>query len=496
MLAFLTLFLAVVHLLSGLTLLVFSAWFIAASAIAAPGFNYMLPAVLVRALALIRIATGYGYLYLGHEHMLIRLKDARLTLFAQLRQTHILARSQLNHTLTDNIDNVANAWIAWISPMSGALAMWLMALLVTYFITPMQLTWVAIALTAVPLLLLAIFWLTQHQQQRLNYLRKHFEAQSEDALLNAHLWHLQQQPVKLDASLIWKAELNDTNATQYGLIAIHGVGLICLSLLLIFLPQKSVGQAQLLIPIMLLLSIKDWLSAGFTARQNWQSDRSAREAIAAHQYQPIPQLDTGSIHSLQVRQLRAKDRNIPAVDIRQAIQGIILLSGSSGSGKSSLLQGIAGLIPVDGERIANNSRIGTGQLQDACYVEQYPYLFSATLFDNLAVARKGISTGEAVAALQQTHLDALSDNLQQWLGIEARTLSGGEMKRLGLARAWLSKRSVWLLDEPFEGLAASQIEHLAHWLNQQSKQHIIIIASHIQPANLTVEQHIDLDSLR
>ena len=79
-----TLLLAIIHGATGLFILVISAWFIAACAIAPAGFNYMLPAVVIRALALLRIASGYGHMWAGHRDLLVRTAWLRHRLFKRL----------------------------------------------------------------------------------------------------------------------------------------------------------------------------------------------------------------------------------------------------------------------------------------------------------------------------------------------------------------------------------------------------------------------------
>ena len=73
--------LALLHGIAGLSILIISSWFIAISAIAPLGFNYVIPAVVIRGLALLRIASGYTTMWLGHKDLLTRIAKARLAVF-------------------------------------------------------------------------------------------------------------------------------------------------------------------------------------------------------------------------------------------------------------------------------------------------------------------------------------------------------------------------------------------------------------------------------
>src|SRR5699024_2270533 len=68
--------------------------------------------------------------------------------------------------------------------------------------------------------------------------------------------------------------------------------------------------------------------------------------------------------------------------------------------------------------------------------------------------------------------------LNQWLGEGGRQLSGGELRRLGLARALLRNAPIILLDEPTEGLDHATEQHIMSLLHQQYRQNTLIVVTH------------------
>ena len=141
--------------------------------------------------------------------------------------------------------------------------------------------------------------------------------------------------------------------------------------------------------------------------------------------------------------------------------------GKTGCGKSSLLSLInreyspqQGSILLDGQCISTYSE--TALRSAITLVSQRVYVFSATLRDNLILAlnynpNEPITAHDQrlIAVLEQVGLHTLltgESPLDCWVGEGGRPLSGGEQRRIGVARALLRDTPLLLLDEPTEGL--------------------------------------------
>ncbi|WP_199425133.1 thiol reductant ABC exporter subunit CydC [Actinotalea solisilvae] len=151
------------------------------------------------------------------------------------------------------------------------------------------------------------------------------------------------------------------------------------------------------------------------------------------------------------------------VDLELVRGRSIAVVGPSGAGKTTLLLTLAGLLPpvagsarLDGRDVGDLPR-GAAAAAVAVTTED-AHVFDTTVLENLRVARGDVTPDEARAALDAVGLGpwlaALPDGLGTTVGSGAARLSGGERRRLLVARALLSPAPLLLLDEPTEHLDA------------------------------------------
>jgi len=191
---------------------------------------------------------------------------------------------------------------------------------------------------------------------------------------------------------------------------------------------------------------------------------------------------------IQLQQIRlgseAKPRLvIPQLQIKAGER--LLLQGDSGSGKSSLLQLLAGFADFHGDyQFAGQQFQVDSRPQlwsQLSYLTQTPELFAGTVAENLRMALPSASDAVLTAALQQVGLLAelgAATALNYHLGEAGQGLSGGQQQRLCLARLLLADRALWLLDEPFAELDQDTAAELAVLLARLSTGRTLLIASH------------------
>ncbi len=157
----------------------------------------------------------------------------------------------------------------------------------------------------------------------------------------------------------------------------------------------------------------------------------------------------------------------------------VALVGPSGTGKTTLLNMIAGLEPSEPGTITVN---GQSQVQTPCqlgYIFQQPRLLPwMTVEENLRLTAPDIA---------RTDIDAMLDIVGlQGKGAEyPRKLSGGMQKRVSIARAFLAKPDLLLLDEPFVSLDQPTAQHLRGMLEnlwQQQKPTVIFVTHDLDEA--------------
>ncbi|OPX13802.1 ATP-binding cassette domain-containing protein, partial [Gordonia sp. i37] len=167
--------------------------------------------------------------------------------------------------------------------------------------------------------------------------------------------------------------------------------------------------------------------------------------------------------------------------------------GPSGIGKSTLLLTMAGLLDARGGLVTAADEAGQ-QLtirSATCYFAEEAHIFSTSLEENLRVARGDVTVEEMHAALAEVGLADWVAELPDGLGTEltggAESLSGGQRRRLLLARALLHRAPIVLLDEPTEHLDAADAERLlARILDPSSgmfaPDRTVVVVTHQLPA--------------
>lgn len=179
----------------------------------------------------------------------------------------------------------------------------------------------------------------------------------------------------------------------------------------------------------------------------------------------------------------------------------VAVVGGSGSGKTTVLMTLAGLldprggtVTLDGVHLADIDP-GAVRRQIGFFAED-AHLFDTSILENLRVARGDVDETEASAALGAVGLEEWVDGLPQGvhtvLGAGARTVSGGQRRRILLARALLSPAQILLLDEPTEHLDDESAERLQRLLLDRDAclvgpERSVVVVTHRLPADTAAD---------
>ena len=163
---------------------------------------------------------------------------------------------------------------------------------------------------------------------------------------------------------------------------------------------------------------------------------------------------------------------------------LVALIGESGSGKSTVLSLILGFIkPTSGEIILNSkSHYCDNYFESNCsYSPQTPFCMSGSIYENVALAYfDSESSKKAMACLVQSGFtDDYDDSiLHKKLSSNGTNLSGGQLQRLALARAFFFDRDILLLDEMTSSLDSSMEQMIFSTVKKMKGKKTIVVSTH------------------
>ncbi|NQY85090.1 MAG: thiol reductant ABC exporter subunit CydD [Alcanivorax sp.] len=161
--------------------------------------------------------------------------------------------------------------------------------------------------------------------------------------------------------------------------------------------------------------------------------------------------------------------------------GCLAIRGDSGTGKSTLLRMVAGLLSASEGRVRHTGApapplaLDPGRL---AWAGQHPWFVQGTVADNLRQASADASETAMKEVLARCGLDTLPQGLATPLDEYGGGLSGGQGRRLGVARALISGAPLILLDEPTAEQDADSEARLLTALREIKGEHTLIIATH------------------
>lgn len=194
----------------------------------------------------------------------------------------------------------------------------------------------------------------------------------------------------------------------------------------------------------------------------------------SRQWPSAPDLDFQSVT------IRYGDGTIAIADfdLHVPVGAIVALVGPSGAGKSSLLHLILGLAPLSSGavQVGGHSLSHADSLAGAVgWASQSPVVAPGTLYENIALARPGAS---AEAVRDAAARAGLEGDLGRVIDERGGGLSGGERRRVGLARALLSPSRLLLLDEPTANLDPASETAVLAVIREAAAGRTTLIATH------------------
>lgn len=489
--------LGVAGALSALGLAALSAWLITRAWQMPPVLYLSVAVTAVRALGISRGVFRYLERLATHDMALRAMAHARTRVYRVLSQgtpgfTVGLRQSELMARTADDVDEIGNALVRGLIPMAVGAVTSVAAVLIMAMVSVS-----AAAVLAVALLVSGVLapWLAARGSSR----RVADAARSREDVAEATsslLWHGPELAVAgardrvlravstadhrieraEDAGMRWQAAAQAVTPIAMGVsvLAAAIIGVQLASGLSGSLLDVSTGDGitPMLLGVLLLLPLSSFETTAplVEAGVAWESGRQAARRVmalvdgarAGGAAADDPVIGGGSRTLTATDLVWGWDRPLgEPLGLTAAPGSRQVIVGPSGVGKSTLLMTLAGLLPPLAGTVTCD---GVDLRSSVCYFPDDAHVFSTTVRENLRVARGDVSDLEIGVALKRVGLgewlDGLPAGLDEKLTGGAGALSGGQRRRLLLARALLHPAPVVLLDEPTEHLDAVDARRL------------------------------------
>ena len=508
--------LAFLTLAASIGLLTLSGWFISAASVAGltiarETFNYMLPGAGVRGAAMARTAGRWGERVVSHNATFKLLTDLRIFFFEKLsplipgRVSTMRDADVLNRLVAD-VDAMDHVYLRLISPviigifgilsLTAVLAFfdWHLAMLLGSVLTVMLLVWPVLFYKLgkkngahlthrkAELRVATLDWLQGYSELSIFGAEERYR----NLILDKQKQLLSNQFVNANLTGMASGLLMLANGLTLVMMlwfAADGVGGRAPDPWIALFAFATMASFEILMPI---------AGAFQYLGQTLTSARRLNEVILAKPDVVFPQQSNRKDKPLDIEFDKI---SFAYPDGQQKVLNDLSLSlplgsktavvGQTGSGKSTLIQLLCRYWDVNQGEV----RIGGAALQDWCesdlraaitVVSQRVDVLNGTLRDNLLMAAPDATDEQLSEILIKVELGALLEEpgLDAWLGDGGRQLSGGEKRRIGIARALLRDAPILLLDEPTEGLDKRTEQKVMALFNQHFTNKTVVFITH------------------
>ena len=515
---FLGLVLMITGLASSIGLLTTSGWFLAATAIAGLGtlFNFFYPSASVRGLAIGRTLFRYFEKLVTHDATFRILAKLRVQVFEKIipLSPGVLNRyrnSDLLNRLVSDVDTLDSLYLRLIAPFITAIFVILAMCIGLSFVNAPLALGLGVSLLLLVFVIPTVFYqLGKKFGDKLVHSRalyrtqflEFIQAQAELLLFNAED-KLKDNMAKTEAN--WQADQQkEANLSGFSTALSLFLNGLIIAAMLWFSSQAEFGNDEYrmafiaLFTFAALASFEILMPLGSAFLHIGQVIASAERVTDIIEQQPLvtfngkAEFDQNATTLIEAKDLsftypERQNRALENLNLTIQKGKKVAILGKTGSGKSTLLQLLVrnydanqGELRLAGKPIADYAE-DTLRSQ-FCFLTQRVHVFSDTLRQNLQFASAvNIPDEKMIEVLNQVGLGKLLEQeqgLDIWLGDGGRPLSGGEQRRLGLARILLNDAPILLLDEPTEGLDRETERQILRLILAHAENKTLIMVTH------------------
>lgn len=530
--------LSLVATLAAIGLLSLSGWFIAATAYAglnvvtAKAFNFFLPSIGVRLFAMTRTAARYGERVICHDATFRILETLRTWCYTRLEPLSP-ARLGKHHTgdlltrIITDIDTLDNLYLRVITPSAVAVVVFVLLVSFVGHFSPVMALFCGGMLIAGGLVVPHLAdRAARSAARRLNEETASLRTTIVDgiqglaALLacGADGPYIEKVNDRHEALIQSEKRLSHVTGLTNALLGLVS-GLAVVGVL--FLGVGLVSTGALSGPHLALLALA--VMAGFDAVMPLSNayqylGQTRKAAVRLHEVtaaepavtfpaEAVPMNLKGALEFDRVTFGYAQSERPVLQDISFRIEPgqHTAIMGATGAGKSTLLYLLARFEdPAMGEVRLHREPLATLTEEtlrsNLCIVNQKAHIFNGTIRKNLQMADPHADTDALNGALEAVQLadfiKALPDGLDTWVGESGQMLSGGQARRLTIARAVLSPANIWALDEPTEGLDTETAKAMMRQLLDRRRNKTVIMVTHRPEAVAQMDRVVVLEAGR
>ena len=509
--------------LLSIVLLALSGWFLTAAAAAgiinlatAYVFNYLMPAGFIRFAAISRTVGRYAERLASHYAVLTLLADLRSKTFARVMSHSRRASIEQMQKLTSDIDQLDALPVKFLLPCLWTFSLFLIISVLLFcsfgvFYSLFVLLFIFIAAVIIPYrAILQVLTIDEKhsvlaEKRRIHLIRP---LTTISALLQWGQWsrfaeNFRKTDSKYSINFLTQQKISGkTVLLQQIFLAISSILVLIFGAIL--LDKEEITVAMLLAVLLTIYAYAETalalgtqinaygLSSAACARINNMLEDGKKNTVTDEinkDYNCYKNFDKSKKLSLRVENITAKYET--AINAAENISfeiktgEILLITGASGSGKSSLLAALAGELKINkGSIFLNNEEYKfEAAIKDGIvgFLAQDIDIFDLSLKENLTLGKKDIREEKIWEILEAVNLSKWVKNqpegLNTQLGEYAAAISGGQARRIALARLLLQDYPILLLDEPFAGLDIDSQIKISKYL--ENKNIILIAVNHL-----------------
>ena len=515
--------LAILASLSAITLMGLSGWFITASALAgsavpamAVGFNFLQPAAQIRALAITRTVARYAERVINHDVTLRLLADLRSRFFKQVipiapacfgdyRSADLLTRITRDIDALDALylEVFVPSAVAAVSVLATGIFLWTYAPMIAYttlsllVIPGLILPWIAYRKTLKNAQILA---------QRMAHL-KSLLIDNARGLAELKVYQADERYHQFIATVSGACIAVEQRMNRFAAICsmlsglIRNLGLLAALAMGVWMLNLSVLEgphlAMLLFCVLLVFESVAPMASAYQslAKANASAQRirgvldSSQRVATAYQASPESVSDG---YGIQIEDVSfcypgSTKSVLTGVNLNVPEGRRVAIIGESGAGKSSLLNLLLkfytptkGVIKIGGANIAGI--VENQIIAKIGLMTQDSQLFDATIRENLMIGDPQATQEQLDSVIRMVQLSefiqSLAAGLDTWVGEEGDRVSGGEARRVALARVFLKNAPILLLDEPTEGLDVETERLVWSALDTHMVEKTVVLVTH------------------